>query len=49
MASHSIFGFVARISSSLSSEFSIFLNNDSKCKSHIKTQLMGDIAHPSIW
>jgi hypothetical protein len=49
VASHSIFGFVANIISILDSESEIFLKSHSNFKSHIKTQLIGEIAHPSIW
>jgi hypothetical protein len=49
VASHSILGFVASIISSFQSDSDILLNNFSKCKSHIKTQFIGDIAQPSIW
>ncbi|MDP3380999.1 MAG: hypothetical protein Q8S84_05825 [bacterium] len=48
VASHSIFGFVANISSSFQSNSEIFLNNCSKFKSHINTQLIGDIAQPNM-
>jgi hypothetical protein len=48
VASHSIFGFVASINSNLLSDSDIFLNSHSKFKSHINTQFIGEIAHPSI-
>jgi hypothetical protein len=48
VASHSIFGFVAIIISTFSLESEILLNNHSKFKSHMKTQLIGEILPPSI-
>jgi hypothetical protein len=45
VASHSIFGFVAIIISTNSFESIILLNNFSKFKSQIKTQLIGEMLH----
>jgi hypothetical protein len=48
VASHSIFGFVARMISILLSDFWILLNNQLKSKSATKIQFTGDIAHHNI-
>jgi hypothetical protein len=48
VASHSIFGFVARIISTFQSAFWILSNNSLNLKSQIKTQFIGEIAHPKI-
>jgi hypothetical protein len=48
VASPSIFGFVAIIISTFSLESEILLNSPSKFKSHMKTQLIGEILHQSM-
>jgi hypothetical protein len=48
VASHSIFGFVAIITSISSFASAILLNKFSKFKSQIKTQLIGEIHQPKI-
>jgi len=48
VASHSIFGFVARIISTLFSAFSILSKSSLNFKSQIKTQFIGEIAHPKM-
>ncbi|MDR1988196.1 MAG: hypothetical protein LBQ24_05735 [Candidatus Peribacteria bacterium] len=47
VASHSIFGFVAKIISTFWSESSILLKSSLNFKSQINTQFTGEIAHQS--